>query len=219
MEDSNTAYFHKVVKSRATRNCIDRITASTGACADGDQVPMAFIDHYTTFLRQQGVTHTLNTNDLFCNKLSNNVANHMIRAVTPQEVRNAIFSMGNDKLPSPDGYRLRMLPVKYLGVPLGSSRLIYRNYKELVEKVKNKINDCNNKFLSFAGKVKLVHSVLASMNCHGDMRKGRAKVVWEAVCLPKHEGGLGIRRLNIFNKALITRHIWSIILLKDSLWV
>ncbi|GJS05313.1 putative reverse transcriptase domain, reverse transcriptase zinc-binding domain protein [Tanacetum coccineum] len=62
------------------------------------------------------------------------------------------------------GFVPSMLPVKYLGVPLGSSRLIYRNYKELVEKVKNKINDWKNKFLSFAGKVQLVHSVLASMN-------------------------------------------------------
>ncbi|GJT03162.1 putative RNA-directed DNA polymerase, eukaryota, reverse transcriptase zinc-binding domain protein [Tanacetum coccineum] len=137
------------------------------------------------------------------------------------------------------------LPVKYLGVPLVSSRLIYRDCKELVEKVKSKINDWKNKFLSFAGRVQLVQSVLASMHiywasvfiipsrilldleqlmcgfiwCQGDMRKGRAKVAWESVCLPKTEGGLGLRKLNVFNKALISTHIWSIISLKESLWV
>ncbi|GKD60252.1 hypothetical protein Tco_1297761, partial [Tanacetum coccineum] len=42
------------------------------------------------------------------------------------------------------------LPVKYFGVPLVSSRLIYRDCKELVETVKSKINDWKNKFLSFA---------------------------------------------------------------------
>ncbi|GJU61513.1 hypothetical protein Tco_1243348 [Tanacetum coccineum] len=94
------------------------------------------------------------------------------------------------------------LPVKYLGVPLVSSRLIYRDCKELVEKVKSRINDWKNKFLSFASRVQLVNSVLASMHiywasvfiipsrilldleqlmrgfiwCQGDMRKGRAKV-------------------------------------------
>ncbi|GJS87448.1 hypothetical protein Tco_0770084 [Tanacetum coccineum] len=57
------------------------------------------------------------------------------------------------------------LLVKYLEVPLVSSRLIYRDYKKLVEKVKSMINDSKNKFLSFAG----------------DMRKGRAKVAWEGL--------------------------------------
>ncbi|GJY14583.1 hypothetical protein Tco_0385005 [Tanacetum coccineum] len=45
---------------------------------------------------------------------------------------------------------LGKLPVKYLGVPLVSSRLIYRDWKELVENGKSKINDWKNKFLSFA---------------------------------------------------------------------
>ncbi|GJW72050.1 hypothetical protein Tco_0128967 [Tanacetum coccineum] len=51
------------------------------------------------------------------------------------------------------------LPVKYLGVPLVSSRLLYQ--------------DCT-------------------------IRKGKSKVAWEVVCLPKYEGGLGLRRLELF---------------------
>ena len=51
------------------------------------------------------------------------------------------------------------------------------------------------------------------------MRRGKAKVSWEASCLPKNEGGLGIRRLELFNVALITSHIWSILTLKESIWV
>nr|GEW02599.1 hypothetical protein [Tanacetum cinerariifolium] len=42
------------------------------------------------------------------------------------------------------------LPVKYLGVPLVPSRLIYRDYTELVEKVTKRISDWKNKSLSFA---------------------------------------------------------------------
>ncbi|GKD34619.1 hypothetical protein Tco_1250128, partial [Tanacetum coccineum] len=42
-----------------------------------------------------------------------------------------------------------------------------------------------------------------------EMKKGKAKVAWEVVCLSKKEGGLGIRRLDIFNKALISSHIGS----------
>nr|GEV32463.1 hypothetical protein [Tanacetum cinerariifolium] len=77
--DANTTYFHKVV-------------------------PMAFIDHYSTFLGQQGVTSYLNSIDLFCNQLDNNIANHMIRNVSDQEIHDAIFSMGENKALGPDGY-------------------------------------------------------------------------------------------------------------------
>ncbi|GJZ64570.1 hypothetical protein Tco_0620991 [Tanacetum coccineum] len=55
--------------------------------------------------------------------------------------------------------------------------------------------------------------------CHGEMKKGRAKVAWEVVCLPKNEGGLGVRRLDLFNKALMVPHIWNLITRKESLWV
>ncbi|GJW91199.1 hypothetical protein Tco_0168752 [Tanacetum coccineum] len=54
---------------------------------------------------------------------------------------------------------------------------------------------------------------------HGTLRKGSSKVAWEIVCLPKVEGGLGIRRLECFNKALMAVHIWKLLTMKDSLWV
>ncbi|GKD28037.1 hypothetical protein Tco_1234251 [Tanacetum coccineum] len=76
--DSNSAYFHKV--------------------------PMAFVTHYSSFLGQQGVNQTLNSDNLFINKLDSNVASNMVRIVSTREVKEAIFSMGNDKSPGPDGY-------------------------------------------------------------------------------------------------------------------
>jgi hypothetical protein len=55
--------------------------------------------------------------------------------------------------------------------------------------------------------------------CHGESSSGKSKVTWDVVCLPRQEGGLGIRRLYSFNNALITSHIWSIVTGKESLWV
>nr|GEZ92368.1 hypothetical protein [Tanacetum cinerariifolium] len=86
------------------------------------------------------------------------------------------------------------LPVKYLGVPLVSSRLMIRDCNELIDKVQIRIQDWKNKALSIT-------------------------VAWESVCLPKDEGGLGIRRLECFNAAIMASHIWKIISLKESLWV
>ncbi|GKB47363.1 zinc knuckle CX2CX4HX4C containing protein [Tanacetum coccineum] len=80
------------------------------------------------------------------------------------------------------------LPVKYLGVPLISSRLLYRDFKVLVEKLESRL-------------------IRGFLWCQGEMKKGKAKVAWEAVCLPYREGELGIRILDDYNVALMTTHI------------
>ncbi|KAK1407858.1 hypothetical protein QVD17_39485 [Tagetes erecta] len=107
------------------------------------------------------------------------------------------------------------LPVKYLGVPLISSRLLYKDCKILVEKLEGKILNWRNRMLSFVGRLQLILSVLSSMHIYwasvfilparvildleAKMRGflwsqgtsiSRAKVSWKSVCLPKTEGGL-----------------------------
>nr|GFC77644.1 hypothetical protein [Tanacetum cinerariifolium] len=95
------------------------------------------------------------------------------------------------------------LPVKYMGVPLVSSRLVYKDCRESIEKVCGRVMDWKNKSLSAAGLLK----------------KGKAKVSWDVVCRMRIEGGLGIRRFDLFNKALMLSHLWNLISLKESLWV
>ncbi|GKD64284.1 protein LAZ1 [Tanacetum coccineum] len=57
------------------------------------------------------------------------------------------------------------LPVKYLGVPLISSRLLNKDCKILVEKARNHIEDWKNKSLSLAGRLQLFKSVISAMQC------------------------------------------------------
>nr|GFA65227.1 reverse transcriptase domain, reverse transcriptase zinc-binding domain protein [Tanacetum cinerariifolium] len=55
--------------------------------------------------------------------------------------------------------------------------------------------------------------------CQGDMKRCKVKVSCNDVCLPKYEGGLGIRKLETFNNALMSSHIWKLINHKESMWV
>lgn len=43
--------------------------------------------------------------------------------------------------------------------------------------------------------------------------------VWSTICLPKCEGGLGIRRFAEVNHALISKQAWKMLTAKDSVWV
>ncbi|GJZ97564.1 aspartic peptidase, partial [Tanacetum coccineum] len=51
------------------------------------------------------------------------------------------------------------------------------------------------------------------------LKRSKATIAWDDICLPKSEGGLGFRNLKVFNFALMTTHIWNIISSKESLWV
>ncbi|GJW12015.1 hypothetical protein Tco_1577842 [Tanacetum coccineum] len=64
-------------------------------------------------------------------------------------VPNAIKAYILNSMPFAEG----ALPVRYLGVPLISSRLLYRDCKILVEKLESRVNDWRNKFLSLAGRL------------------------------------------------------------------
>ncbi|GAV91933.1 zf-RVT domain-containing protein [Cephalotus follicularis] len=155
---------------------------------------------------------------------------------TKRRTRDHILSMTQ--------FRQGVLPVKYLGLPLITSRLKKRDCTPIIEKILARVNSWVTKSLSYAGRLQLIKSTLASMqvfwcstfllpaavikDCEriwrsflwgnsGSSRK-HSLVKWSNVCLPRQEGGLGIKSLKAWNQALLLKQIWS--LLNDhSLWV
>nr|GEW92376.1 hypothetical protein [Tanacetum cinerariifolium] len=102
--DSNSAYSHKSVKNYISRNRVDVITNSDGVVFENEKVSEAFVSHYEVFLGQPGCVSTLCTTGLFVNQLDMGAALDMTRDVSDLEIKDAIFSMGNDKSLSPDGF-------------------------------------------------------------------------------------------------------------------
>ncbi|KAL0293833.1 UNVERIFIED_CONTAM: Retrovirus-related Pol polyprotein from type-2 retrotransposable element R2DM [Sesamum radiatum] len=143
------------------------------------------------------------------------------------------------------GFQEGSLPIKYLGVPLVSSRLSVADCQPLIDMINKRLAGWNHLNLSLAGRTQLIKSVLSSLHMYwasafilpksvikvieGKMRaflwkgsapSGYAKVSWEQVCRPNEEGGLGIRSVLRMNQALMLKHVWRI-LQEDphSIWV
>ena len=102
--DANTRFFHKCVQSRNARNKISSILDAQGNQFEGDQVSTAFLTHYTNFLGMDYQVEDFDFGDLCANTLNALSANHMVRSVTRDEVKKAMFSIGENKAPGPDGY-------------------------------------------------------------------------------------------------------------------
>ncbi|XP_039041212.1 uncharacterized protein LOC120179791 [Hibiscus syriacus] len=194
----------------------------------------------------------------------------LVKAVTSDEVRVAIWSQGKDKAPGPDGYtagffqsawdivgtdfmaavrftgfNLGYLPVRYLGFPLVPRKLTEKDCFSLEEKIKAKLGLWSNRWLSYAGRLQLVKSVLLSITnfwcrqfilpkalvrrvnqlCARFFWKGGgiptkgARVSWDCICSPKSEGGLGLKQLASWNKACILLLVKELLMAEGLLWV
>ena len=128
------------------------------------------------------------------------------------------------------------LPIKYLGVPLITSKLSAADCKPLVESITGRIKSWTVRFLSYAGRLQLIQSVLCSVHSYWnglfllpkriinqveqllrrflwkepDLANGGARVAWEELSFPLDEGGLGIKRLKVWNIAAMGKYLWNI---------
>ncbi|KAL2252009.1 UNVERIFIED_CONTAM: hypothetical protein Sindi_2323200 [Sesamum indicum] len=95
------------------------------------------------------------------------------------------------------GFQEGILPMRYLRLPLISSRLTIADCRPLLLKIDKRI----------AG-------------WEGMTNSGYAKVAWKDICRPKEEGGLGFKDISTLSRALMTKKLCDVIRCdRTSIWV
>jgi len=126
-------------------------------------------------------------------------------------------------------YRVGSLPMKYLGMPLGTPFKTASVWNPILERMEKKLSGWKRLYLSKGGRLTLVKSTLSCLPTYylslfvipvavadrleriqRNFLWGTSEecfkyslVAWEKVCFPLETGGLGIRKLVHFNKALL----------------
>lgn len=143
------------------------------------------------------------------------------------------------------GLSRSQLPVRYLSVPLCSKKLSFGDCDPLVLQIKKKMNAWTTRTLSLAGRLTMLTSVISGIIhkwtsafllpkkvikaitslCSSFLWHGKigvptgVKVAWYDVSVPKSEGGLGIRNLEVWSDACALKLIWMLFFRAGSIWV
>jgi hypothetical protein len=124
-------------------------------------------------------------------------------------------------------------PFTYLGLPMGLTKPQVKDYAPLIYRIERRMS-ATSQFLSYAGRLQLVNSVISSLptyymcslklpltvieimdehrkNClwrgKDFNRKGYNLATWDLVRKPKDKGGLGVIKLSIQNDALLLKQL------------
>ena len=141
-------------------------------------------------------------------------------------------------------FQIGGLPLLYLGVPISVGRQSRESWQVILDKVRDKVNHWTHRWLSFAGRVQLIQSVVQALPIYrcmiqvapvgfvrdldslarqflwaGNLSSTKWSLIkWETVCSPKRLGGLGLRQSLLSSTALAAKLYWRWCVEQDRVW-
>ena len=130
------------------------------------------------------------------------------------------------------GCRVESFPMTYLGMSLGVSHKSPSIWNPILERIEWKLSRWKKLYLSKCGRLALLKSTLSSFPTYfflslftipthvaNEIEKLQRDFLWvdskthllgwDKVCMRIANGGLGIRKLTTFNKALLGKWLWQ----------
>ncbi|GAA0142619.1 hypothetical protein LIER_03474 [Lithospermum erythrorhizon] len=104
--DRCTKYFHSLIKRDNVRNSISHIVKSDGSCTSSpEEVSILLVDFYKELFGSSKEVHPI-VEDVVTNGYILSTADgiFLVAPVLDIEIREALFDIGNEKAPAPDGF-------------------------------------------------------------------------------------------------------------------
>ncbi|XP_058749365.1 uncharacterized protein LOC131622352 [Vicia villosa] len=137
-----------------------------------------------------------------------------------------------------------VFPFKFLGIHVGLNPRRCSSWTPVVSSLKKRLSSWKARMISIRRRVTLLNSVLSSipvftmsfyrapikiikeiisiqsrfLRCGNEEKKCISWVSWANICKPKEEGGLGVKHMGLFNKALLCKWKWRILSERGSVW-
>jgi hypothetical protein len=104
--DKGSKYFHALMRQKAARNQISSIKLDNGQKSSSmEQVQIAFIEHYKGLMGTKGRRTPIDSSVMADGpKVTQEQSVLLTKDITEEEIHEALFSIGNDKAPGPDGF-------------------------------------------------------------------------------------------------------------------